>query len=81
MAKGKATYEGSPADERKDSVAAKKAGMTRGQFEKSAQDKRMDAAGQRKLNHPPSTPLEKNMVGTMKKYNLSKLTAAPNRKR
>jgi hypothetical protein len=43
-------YEGSPADRRADKKGAKRAGMTMKQWERSAADKKKDAAGQRKLN-------------------------------
>ena len=43
-------YEGSPADEKKDRAGAKKAGMSMKDWEKSAADKRADAAGQRALD-------------------------------
>jgi hypothetical protein len=43
-------YEGSPADNRKDSRLAKKAGVSRAAFEKTKLDRKLDAAGQKKLN-------------------------------
>lgn len=48
MARGR--YEGSPADERNDRKQAKKRGISVKAFEGSAADKRMDAAGQKKLD-------------------------------
>lgn len=49
MAKA-AKYEGSREDNAKDAKAAKKAGMSRAKFEKSATDRKMDRAGQKKLD-------------------------------
>lgn len=43
-------YEGSALDERRDRRQAKKRGMTMKDWEKSDMDKRMDKAGQKKLN-------------------------------
>lgn len=42
-------YEGSAADRANDKREAKKRGLTMAQWEKTAADKRMDAAGQRAL--------------------------------
>jgi hypothetical protein len=43
-------YEGSAADRAADRKAAKKAGMTMTQWEKTAADKKKDAVGQRNLD-------------------------------
>jgi hypothetical protein len=43
-------YEGSPADERKDRRMAKSRGESLRAFERSAADRKEDAAGQRALN-------------------------------
>jgi len=43
-------YEGSPADRRKDAREAKARGESLRAFERSAADKKEDAAGQRKLD-------------------------------
>ena len=48
MAKKK--YEGSPKDNLTDARMAKKKGMTHAEWEKSAEDKRMDAKGQREMD-------------------------------
>ncbi len=48
MARGK--YEGSKADEANDKRMAKKKGVPLKKWEASAADKKMDAAGQKKLN-------------------------------
>lgn len=45
-----AKYEGSREDMAKDRKAAKKAGMTMKAWEKTSADKRMDKAGQKKLD-------------------------------
>jgi hypothetical protein len=42
-------YEDSPADKRADKRGARKAGMTMAQWEKSAADKKADAAARAKL--------------------------------
>jgi hypothetical protein len=46
----KGRYEDSPPDKREDRAGAKKAGMSLKNFEKTATEKRLDAAGQKKLN-------------------------------
>lgn len=43
-------YEGSKLDERRDRKAAKKAGMTLAQWERSAADKKIDKREQRKMD-------------------------------
>lgn len=45
-------YEGSIKDDKRDRTEAKKRGMSMKAWEKSDMDKRMDQAGQRKLNKP-----------------------------
>ena len=45
-----ARYEGSPADKKKDRTNAKKRGEKLTTYEKSAFDRKADAAGQRKLD-------------------------------
>jgi len=42
-------YEGSPADKRADRRGARRAGMTMAQWERSAADKKADAAARAKL--------------------------------
>lgn len=51
-----ARYEGSPADRAHDKREAKKRGMSLKAWEKSAADKRMDAAEQRKLDRKRKKP-------------------------
>ena len=46
----KPRYEGSPADKAQDKKMAKRKGMTLKAYERSGLDKKMDAAGQRKLD-------------------------------
>lgn len=46
----KKKYEGSPKDNLTDARMAKKKGMTHAEWEKSAEDKRMDAKGQREMD-------------------------------
>lgn len=43
-------YEGSAEDVRKDKAAAKKRGLTMAQWERTAADKKMDRAGQKRFN-------------------------------
>ncbi len=48
--KAEKKYEGSPKDNLADARMAKKKGMTHAEWEKSAEDKRMDAKGQREMD-------------------------------
>jgi hypothetical protein len=46
----KGKYEDSAADKREDARAAKKAGVPLAKFEKSGAEKKLDAAGQKRMN-------------------------------
>jgi hypothetical protein len=43
-------YEGSPPDQRRDAIGAKKMGVSKAAYERTAKDRRQDAAGQRAFN-------------------------------